>query len=94
MAKINKKDLVDFVAEQVYLSKKDAEAAIDAAVELITKSLVEGSEVNVSNFGILTPKTRKTRIGTDPKTHEKITLEGKSTIVFRPSKQLKKLINK
>ena len=94
MEKINKRDLVEQVSEKAHLSKKDAEAAIDCTFDLIEKSLLKGEEVNISNFGVFTPKTRKSRIGTDPKTHQKITIEGGTTVVFRSSKALKGKLNK
>ena len=94
MNKINRKDLVQVVADEGHLSKKDARTAIDIAFDLIEKSLLEGQEVNVTNFGVFTPKTKQRRDGTDPRKHNRIVIEEKHTVIFRPSKQLKEKLNK
>ena len=94
MEKINKKDIVDAMSEGAYISKKEAAAAFDAAVELIEKTLLEGKEVNIGNFGVLTPKGRETRVGTHPKSHEKIEIRACRTVSLRLSKNFKAELNK
>lgn len=94
MQKINKKDLVEVVAEEGHLSKKDARTAVDLVFDLIENSILNGQEVNVTNFGVFTPKTKQGRDGTDPKSHQRIKIEEKKTVTFRLSKQLKEKLNK
>lgn len=94
MDKLNKRDLVEIVAEKAHLSKKDAEAAVDVSFEAIEKAILKGEEVNVSNFGVFAPKVRKSREGTHPKKHTRIVIEETKTVVFRPSKSLKGKLNK
>ncbi|HPY79768.1 MAG: HU family DNA-binding protein [Erysipelotrichaceae bacterium] len=94
MKKLNKRDLVEVVAEKAHLSKKDAQAAIDMAFKLIEKSVLKGEEVNISNFGVFSPKTRQSREGTHPKKHSRIVIAESKTVVFRPSKSLKAKLNK
>jgi len=94
MNKLNKRDLVEIVAEKARISKKDAQAAVDVSFEMIEKAVLKGEEVNISNFGVFAPKTRKTREGTHPKKHTRIVIEESRTVVFRPSKSLKAKLNK
>lgn len=94
MNKLNKRDLVEQVAEVAHLSKKDAEAALDVAFEAIEAAVLKGEEVNISNFGVFAPKARKSRQGTHPKAHTRITIKASKTVVFRPSKSLKAKLNK
>lgn len=94
MQKLNKRDLVEQVAEKAHISKKDADSAIEVAFDLMEKALLEGREVNITNFGVFTPKTRKKRDGTDPKKHTRITIKESRTVTFRLSKSLKAKINK
>ena len=94
MQKLNKRDLVEQVSEKAHISKKDADNAIDVAFDLIEKALLEGREVNITNFGVFTPKTRKRREGTDPKKHTRIVIKESQTVAFRLSKSLKSKINK
>lgn len=93
MDKLNRRDLVELVAEQAHLSKKDAKAAIDVSIDLIQNALKKGQEVNITNFGVLTPKQRKSRDGTDPKSHNRITIKGKKTVQFRLAKSFKEELN-
>ena len=94
MQKLNKRDLIEQVAEKAHLSKKDAESAIEVAFDLIEKALLEDREVNITNFGAFTPKTRKKRDGTDPKKHTRITIKESRAVSFRLSKALKAKLNK
>ena len=94
MQKLNKRDLVEQVAEKAHLSKKDAEAALDVCFDLMEKALLEGREVNITNFGAFTPKIRQEREGTDPKKHHRIVIKKSRAISFRTSKSLKAKLNK
>ena len=93
MQKLNRKDLVEIVSEKAHLSKKDARAAIDLIFEHIEESLLAGQEVNITNFGVFSPKKRQKRDGTDPKTHKRITIQETNSVVFRPCKYLKGKLN-
>ena len=93
MPKINKKDLVEVVAEEGHFSKKDSRVAVDLIFDLIEKSLLNVQEVNISNFGVFVQKTKQSRDGTDPKTHKRIVIKQKRTVTFRPSKELKGKLN-
>lgn len=94
MNKLNKKDLVELVAEEGHLSKKDARTAVDIVFDHIEQALLEDREVNISNFGIFTPITRQERNGTDPKSHQIITIKQRKSVSFKTSKELKAKLNK
>ena len=94
MSKFNKRDLIEQVSEKAHLSKKDATKAIEEAFDLIEAQLLAGNEVNITNFGVFTPKTRKRREGTDPKKHTRIVIDENRSITFRVSKALKGKLNK
>jgi nucleoid DNA-binding protein len=93
MGKLNKKDLVDLASEKGHLTKVESREIIDELLRAIEEALLEGNEVNLSNFGVLVPITRKTRVGTDPKKHTKITIEKTRTISFRVAKAFKEKLN-
>ena len=94
MKKVNKSDLVEMVAEQSHLSKRDARLALDSCFDLIIEALLKGEEVNITNFGVFQPKMRKSRAGTHPKKHTPLTIEQTKSISFRVAKDLKEKINK
>ena len=94
MKKINKSDLVEMVAEEAHLSKRDARLALDSCFDLIIEALLNGEEVNITNFGVFQPKMRKQREGTHPKKHTPLTIEQAKSISFRVAKDLKEKLNK
>ena len=94
MSKLNKRDLIEEVSEKTHISKKDAESSIETAFDLIQKALLDGREVNITNFGTFIPKNRKKRDGTDPKSHQKITIKEAKIVSFKLSKSFKAKINK
>ena len=75
MKKVNRKDLVEAVAEECRLSRREARKAIDVTFGLIEKCILEGKDVNVTNFGVFVPKTRQARDGTHPKNHNRIVIK-------------------
>lgn len=93
MKKLNKRELVDLVAENCHLSRREARDTVDTVFDLIEDALLKGMEVNITNFGVLEPKVRKERQGTDPKTHKLITLKETQTISFKPAKCMKEKMN-
>lgn len=93
MRKINKLDLIEIVAEEAHLSKKDAANAITVTFDAIKNSLLNDTEVNVSTFGSFVPITKQSRKGTDPSTHKQITISQKKSVSFKPSKIFKEEIN-
>ena len=91
---MNKTELIAAVAEKADLSKKDAEAAITAAVEAITGALIEGDKVQLVGFGSFEVKTRAARVGRNPKTGEEIPISEARLPVFKAGKALKDAVAK
>ena len=94
MKKLNKRDLVELVSEKAHLSKKDVRDALDTAFDLMEAHLLKGEEVNITNFGVFTPKVRASRDGTHPKKHTRIQIAESRSISFRVAKSLKAKLNK
>lgn len=91
---MNKTELIAAVVEKADLSKKDAEAAITAAVEAITGALIEGEKVQLVGFGSFEVKTRAARVGRNPKTGEEIPISEARLPVFKAGKALKDAVAK
>lgn len=92
MKKVNKNDLVDIIAEQGHLSKKDSKIAVDLFLELIEQNLIEGHEINLSNFGTFKVKEYKSRCGTHPQKHTPLEIKARKSVVFHQSSHLKSVI--
>ncbi len=86
---MNKTELIAAVAEKADLSKKDAEAAITAAVDAITEALTQGEKVQLVGFGSFEVKTRAARVGRNPRTGEEIPISEAKLPVFKAGKALK-----
>ena len=91
---MNKTELIASVAAKTGMTKKDAECAVNAAIEAVTESLVKGDKVNVSGFGIFEVKTRGERVGRNPRTKETITIPASKLPAFKASKTLKDAVAK
>ena len=74
---MNKADLVNLVAARTELTKTDVSMVVDAAIETIIDSVVEGKKVSILGFGSFEPRERSARQGLNPKTGEKIAIPAK-----------------
>lgn len=86
---MNKTDLIASAAEKSGLSRKDAEKALNAMLDVVTEALAAGEKVSVVGFGTLEVKTRNARMGRNPKTKEEIRIPATKVPVFKPGKALK-----
>ena len=91
---MNKSELMNAVAEKASLSKKDAEAAVTAALDVITDALAEGEEIRLVGFGTFEVKKREARMGRNPKTKEPIPIAASKVPVFKAGKALKDAVAK
>ena len=83
---MNKMELVAEVAEKAELSKKDAEAAVSAAIDVITEALRKGDKVQLVGFGSFEVKSRAERMGRNPQTKEPIPIPASKAPVFKAGK--------
>ena len=91
---MNKTELIAAAAERSGLTKKDAEKALNAAIDAITAALVAGDKVQVSGFGIFEVKAREARVGRNPRTGETMEIAASKVPGFKASKTLKYALGK
>ena len=91
---MNKTELIAQVAMKAGLSKKDAEKALSAFVEVVTESLKAGDKVQLVGFGTFEAKERPARVARNPRTGETIEIEASKAPVFKAGKALKDSVNK
>jgi DNA-binding protein HU-beta len=89
---VTKSEFVDQVAARTGLAKKDAGAAVDAALETIQDALERGSEVTFSGFGKFHVAQRGARQGVNPATGEKIQIKASRVPKFTAGAGLKKAL--
>ena len=81
---MNKAQLIEAVAKQTKLSKKDAANAVNATIETIKKNV--SKRVTLVGFGTFKTARRKARTGRNPQTGEKIRIGAKKVVKFKPGK--------
>ncbi len=91
---MNKQELVAAVAQRAGLTKKDAAAAVDAFVEVVKNALKKKETVRLIGFGTFSVRKRAARKGRNPRTKAPIDIPERYAPVFKPSNQLRDLVNK
>ena len=90
---LTKKDLVNTLYMQIGFSKQISENLIDEFFSLIVSNLKEKKTVKISKFGTFSLRSKKSRIGRNPKTKKESIISERNVVLFKPSKEFKKFIN-
>lgn len=90
---MSKAELVSAIAEISELTKKDAEKALSAFIEVVTEELKKGEKVQLVGFGTFEVAHREARDGRNPHTGETIQIPATNVPKFKPGKGLKDAIN-
>ena len=78
---------------QVGFSKQISESLIEDFFSLIMKNLEREGKIKLSKFGTFSIRSKKSRIGRNPKTKEEKTISKREVVLFKPSKEFKDLVN-
>ena len=90
---MNKTELVAAIAEQTQLSRKDAEAALKAFIDVVSEELKKGEKVQLVGFGTFEGSERAAREGRNPATGEAMTIKASKSPKFKAGKALKDMVN-
>ena len=90
---MNKTQLIQKIAENGNMTKKDAEVALKAVIDAISDAVAAGEKVQVSGFGSFDVKARDARMGRNPKTGEAVEIAASKRVVFSAAQVLKDKIN-
>jgi len=90
---MTKAELMEEVAKNSELTKKDAEVIVQTVLDSIIGSLQDGEKVELRGFGSFRLRQRSSRMGRNPKTGERVDVPAKKIPYFKPGKELKELIN-
>ena len=90
---MNKAELVAAMAEQTNLSKKDAEAALKAFIDVVSEELKKGEKIQLVGFGTFEVSERAAREGRNPQTGETMKIEASKSPKFKAGKALKDMVN-
>jgi integration host factor subunit beta len=90
---MTKAELIEDVSRVVEMSRKDSEIIVETIFDSIVKSLKAGDKIEIRGFGSFRTRQRKPRIGRNPKTGTRVDVPAKTIPYFKPSKELKDLVN-
>ena len=90
---MTKADLVEKVTALGDLTRKDGEIIVDTMFEAVIGALKADDKVEIRGFGSFRTRQRKPRIGRNPKTGAKVDVPAKRVPFFKPSKELRDLVN-
>ena len=90
---MTKAELVERVANQINLTKKQTEVVVNTVFSSITESLAEGKKVELRGFGSFRIRQRNARIGRNPKSGQKVEVPSKKVPFFKAGKELRQLVD-
>jgi integration host factor subunit beta len=90
---MTKADLIEEVSRVVEMPPKESQAIIDAIFASIVRSLGGGDKVEIRGFGSFRTRRRQSRVGRNPKTGTRVEVPAKKIHYFKPSKELKEVVN-
>ncbi len=91
---MNKTELINAIAAEAEISKKDAGKALEAFVDVVTNSLKKDDKVQLIGFGTFEVRERAAREGHNPQTGKKITIAAAKVPAFKAGKALKDAVAK
>jgi integration host factor subunit beta len=90
---MTKADLVEKVTALGDLTRRDSEVIVETIFESVIQALHTGDKIEIRGFGSFRIRQRKPRIGRNPKTGERVDVPAKKVPYFKPSKELRDLVN-
>ena len=91
---LTKKEIINSIYMQIGFSKKISENLLEDMIDIIVKNLVKHKIIKLSKFGTFSIRSKKSRIGRNPKTKEEKIIKQRNVVLFKPSKEFKDYINK
>ena len=90
---MTKAELIEEVSRVVEMSRKDSEVTVESVLDRIVRALRTGERIEIRGFGSFHTRQRQPRIGRNPKTGTRVEVPAKRIPFFKPSKELKDLVN-
>jgi integration host factor subunit beta len=91
---MTKADLIEEVSRVVEMTRKESEVIVEAIFDSIVRSLRGDEKIEIRGFGSFRTRQRQSRIGRNPKTGTRVEVPAKRIPYFKPSKELKDLVNR
>jgi DNA-binding protein HU-beta/integration host factor subunit beta len=85
---VTKKDIVRTIAEQIDLPQLRTKHLVQKTFDALIEALVREGRIELRNFGVFQIKRRETRVARNPRTGERVTVQAKSVVTFKPGKEM------
>lgn len=90
---MTKADVVNVIASATGLTKVETEAVVNGFISTIRDSLKDGKGIEIRGFGTFKVRKKKPRVARNPRSGEKVNIPEKFVPVFKPSKELKTVVD-
>jgi integration host factor subunit beta len=90
---MTKADLIEQVSQLVEVTRKDSEVIVETIFDSVVRALRAGDKIEIRGFGSFRTRKRQGRVGRNPKTGARVEVPAKTIPFFKPSKELKDLVN-
>ena len=89
---MTKRDIATFVSEETGVTQLVVQKVVQKTLDYIVESLSDGRTIELRNFGVFKVKSRKGRLGRNPRTGDEVPIPGKKVVVFKPGKVMKQQV--
>jgi integration host factor subunit beta len=85
---VTKKDIVRTIAEQIDLPQLRTKELVQRTFDALIEALVREGRIELRNFGVFQIKRREARMARNPRTGERVPVQAKSVVTFKPGKEM------
>lgn len=89
---MTKKDIVVRISDETGVKQMNVKKVVQKYLDYVIDSLVKGETVELRNFGVFKVKTRKGRMGRNPRTGEAVPIPAKKAVTFKPGLAMKQQV--
>ena len=86
---MTKKDIVTRIANETDIKQIDIKEVVQKSFDIIIDALAKGQKIELRNFGVFKTKSRKGRMGRNPRTGQQVPVEPKRVAIFKPGLVMK-----
>jgi integration host factor subunit beta len=90
---MTKADLIEDVSHVVEITRRESEVIVESIFDGIVRAVRAGDKIEIRGFGSFHTRQRQSRVGRNPKTGARVDVPAKKIPYFKPSRELKKIVN-
>ena len=91
---MTKKEIVKQISERIGLTQLKTKDIVQQTFDAIVDTLLEAGRIELRNFGVFEVRMRKARKARNPRTGERVDVEPKMVVTFKPGKEMEEKVRK